>query len=228
MYTWTNLLTSIVYCCSPRTTSRWGIHISYYLAMVLLHQPASWRCRRCGLLVLLRPSSYWRASSAPLVEEATACGSCWGLFGDGRHHLLRPGSSVRPHYPPLEQQLGHWSPYRLRTPCGCLVRMGDLARRLCHDAASTLQAAFALNHSALPILLHGQLHCPFVLPPHLFPEYPGREPHPVWGSQSTSCARRSCIRPGRWSCGDENRTRATGHVRRVDACHRCHWSDLHT
>ena len=116
---------------------------------------------------------------------------------------------------------------RLWTPRGCLGRMGDLARRLRYDAASTLQAAFTLNHGTLPVLLHGQLHCPLVLPPNIFPEYPRYKPYRVWRSQLASCARGSCIRHRRWSGRDENGAGATGHVHWINVSHHCPWSDLH-
>jgi MFS family permease len=67
---------------------------------------------------------------------------------------------------------------------GCLdiwhsCRMGTMTGQLFHDVAAPLETSLALRHGVLPILLHGKLHHPPILPAHLILEHFRRGPYPI-------------------------------------------------
>lgn len=106
---------------------------------------------------------------------------------------------------------------------GWEIRQGDYAMmlpRLYKQRSLSITAPYQFFFMGSYIVLLYYL-------PIYFQSILGVSPHPVWCSQSASGARSSCVHPRRWGCRHEDRARATGHVHRINVCHRCHRSDLH-
>ena len=195
--------------------------------MVLLHQSAHRRHRRRCTFLLLPPTRRRCSSSTHLVEKASPHRPHRRRPRHGRNHLLRLGSSVRRQHSSLVERHRHWSPRRLRPPRLCTRRLGNLPRRLRHDATPPVPPTLSLGHSPLLILLHGLLHRPPLLSPHLFSVHPWRLAHQIRCQQSASSPGGRRVRARGRRCGHEDRPGPTGHGGRVGARYHCDRPHLH-